>query len=302
MCPKAPHALFIVGAPRSGTSLVYKALCLHPATGYISNWVRRYPGIPQLAVLNRAARLVPGIQRAVWFGKDSNAYVYSWPRSVMKRAFPMPVEGGRLYARYGIPDPCGDPVRSVSHDQVAALRSCLYAIQRYGGGDCLVSKRIINNPWIGFLHEAFPQARFIEIIRDGRAVAYSLSRVEWWPTSVVWWYGHSPLRWEQEGGDPWELCARHWVREVQAIEDGLAALPQESVFRIRYEHLVQDLVPVMRELARFVGLRNDVRWSQRLEQLQCLRKEAWRHQLAPSDLAAIERIQAPTLRRRGYDV
>ncbi|MBV9253816.1 MAG: sulfotransferase, partial [Actinobacteria bacterium] len=35
--------LFLVGAPRSGTSLLYKALCLHPDAAYISNWVNRFP-------------------------------------------------------------------------------------------------------------------------------------------------------------------------------------------------------------------------------------------------------------------
>ncbi|MGH8905242.1 MAG: sulfotransferase family protein [Egibacteraceae bacterium] len=285
--------LFIVGAPRSGTSLLYKALCLHPATGYISNWVRRFPGIPQLAALNRMARRCPGMQRAVWFGKDSNAYVYASPRSWLARAFPMPVEGEPVYSRCGIAQPSGAHV----------LRSAFSAIQRYGGGDCMVSKRIANNQRIGLLREAFGQARFVEIIRDGRAVAYSLSKVDWWPSSVVWWYGGSPLRWRQEGGDPWELCARDWVEEVRAVEDGLAAVPAASVLRVRYEHLVRDLVPVLTELARFAGLPADHRWCQRLEQLQRpVAAESWRHRLAPGDLATIERIQAPTLRRRGYDV
>ena len=45
--------VFLVGAARSGTSLVYKALCLHPDVAYISNWVARYPKAPRLAALNR---------------------------------------------------------------------------------------------------------------------------------------------------------------------------------------------------------------------------------------------------------
>src|SRR6266511_4315156 len=47
--------LFIVGAPRSGTSLLYKLLCLHPRAAWISNWGRRAPGQPALAMLNRLA-------------------------------------------------------------------------------------------------------------------------------------------------------------------------------------------------------------------------------------------------------
>lgn len=297
--------LFIVGAPRSGTTLLYKALCLNPAAGYISNWVRRYPKVPQLAFLNRMARCFPKMQRAVWFGKDSNAYVYGSPRSNLERAFPMPVEGEPLYSHCGTAHYPQQDARMVERDQrtALALRSSFAAVQRYGGGQCLVSKRIANNQRIPLLHDAFPQARFIEIIRDGRAVAYSLSKVDWWPDSHVWWYGGSPRQWEEEGGDPWELCARDWVEEVQALEDGLSTVPEESVRTIHYERLVHELVPVLAEVASFAGFPEDTRWLRRVGELQRpAATQAWRHRLPEHHIATIERIQSPTLRRRGYDV
>ena len=34
--------------------------------------------------------------------------------------------------------------------------------------------------------------RFVVLVRDGRAVAESLSRVDWWETNHVWWYGGTP--------------------------------------------------------------------------------------------------------------
>src|SRR6266542_3077460 len=126
--------LFIVGAPRSGTSLLYKLLCLHPRAAWISNWGRRAPGQPALAMLNRLAPRLPATRRRAWFGADGgNAYVYGRPRPLV---------------------------------------------------------------------EAFPRARFVNLIRDGRAVAYSLSRVDWWEDGVVWWYGQTPRRWREEGRDP----------------------------------------------------------------------------------------------------
>src|SRR6266542_2501848 len=115
--------LFIVGAPRSGTSLLYKLLCLHPRAAWISNWGRRAPGQPALAMLNRLAPRLPATRRRAWFGADG-----------------------------------------------------------------------------------------------GNAYAYSLSRVDWWEDGVVWWYGQTPRRWREEGRDPWELCALHWVRELAAVE------------------------------------------------------------------------------------
>ena len=55
--------MFLIGAARSGTTLLYKALCLRGDSAYISNWVRRAPAAPQLAVLNRVARRFPEMRR-----------------------------------------------------------------------------------------------------------------------------------------------------------------------------------------------------------------------------------------------
>src|SRR6266511_2210569 len=189
--------LFIVGAPRSGTSLLYKLLCLHPRAAWISNWGRRAPGQPALAMRRR-----------------------------------------------------------------------LEAIQRWSGGDLLVSKRIHNNLRIPLLAEAFPRARFVNLIRDGRAVAYSLSRVDWWEDGVVWWYGQTPRRWREEGRDPWEQCALHWVRELAAVEAGLAAVPTAQRIEVRYERLVRAPVDTVRGIALFAGLRPDPGWIAELPRLR----------------------------------
>ena len=57
--PTTDAPVFLVGAPRSGTTLLYKALCLHPAVSYISNWHRRVPGVDAVAALNRVPRAGP---------------------------------------------------------------------------------------------------------------------------------------------------------------------------------------------------------------------------------------------------
>ena len=86
--------MFVLGAPRSGTSLLYKLLCLHPDTAWISNWYRRAPGAPVVALLNRLGPRLPATRRRVWFGADAgNAYVYGGRRPLADRLFPMPVEG-----------------------------------------------------------------------------------------------------------------------------------------------------------------------------------------------------------------
>jgi Sulfotransferase family len=295
----ASGPLFLVGAARSGTTLLYKALCLHPEVGYISNWARRAPAVPALALLNRIPPHVPETRRAVWFGPAAaNAYAYGRRRPLRERLFPAPVEGEPVYRHCGVGQGDGPPPDPA---QLACLRRSFAALRRWSGGSVLVSKRIANNQRIPLLQAAFPDARFVHLIRDGRAVAYSLSRVDWWEDEVVWWYGGTPRRWREEGGDPWELCARHWVRELAAIEEGLRAVPDGQRLEVRYEELVERPATTVRRVAAFAGVGDDAGWAAELGRLRYPnRNEAWREKLPGEVRDRIEALQLGELRRLGH--
>jgi hypothetical protein len=291
--------VFLVGAPRSGTSLVYKALCLHPSVSYISNWVRRVPAVPQLAVLNRAATRLPDLRLRAWFGEGDNAYVYGTRRPLWQRAFPMPVEGEPLYARAGVGD--GGNGRANGSADLERLRHSFDAVRRAGGGTTFVNKRVANNRRIPLLLEAFPDARFVEILRDGRAVALSLANVDWWPDSVVWWCGKTPRQWEAEGRDPWELCARTWVEELHATEHGLTAVPERQRLSISYEQLVRDPQVTLSGVAAFAGVEPTPIGRGWLDGVAFPdRNEAWRTRLDPAAISTIEAVEGDDLRRHGY--
>ena len=103
--------LFILGAPRSGTSLLYRALALHPQAAWINNYNRRLTALPELAVLNRLGQRAPDVRRRVWFGEDGdNAYRYGQRRSLFERFFPQPVEGEPLFERRDVVQDPADPI------------------------------------------------------------------------------------------------------------------------------------------------------------------------------------------------
>jgi hypothetical protein len=293
--------VFLVGPARSGTSLLYKALCLHPDAGYVSNWVRAVPRLPELAVLNRIPRRLPALRRSVWFGSDSNAYVYGVKRSQLERLFPMPVEGEPLFRHCGLVQFDWEREAAPS-TQRRALRRSFSSIRRSAGASVVINKRIANNRRIPQLLAAFPEARFVSIVRDGRAVAYSLSRVDWWEDDIVWWYGGTPRRWREEGGDPWEICARNWVEELAEIEHGLSDVPEAQKLEISYEGFVAAPVDVLADVAAFAGLDpSRGGWRSGLSQLSFPdRNEAWARRLEPDVIAQVEAIQRPALDRYGY--
>jgi len=298
--PSTGGPIFLVGPARSGTSLLYKVLCLHEQASYVSNWNARFPRRTALASLNRAARRMPELQRRVWFGSDgANAYVYGRRRPLRERMFPMPVEGEPVFAASGVPQ-SGEPA-----DPDAAAASLRRAVARIGaasGGSVFVNKRIANIRRIPFLASTFPGARFVALVRDGRAVALSLSTVDWWPDHHVEWYGGTPTQWAAAGRDPWELCARNWVEELEVMEAGLAQLPPARVLRLTYEELIDDAVPQLERIARFGGLDPTPAWAHRVDALAFPnRNDRWRTALDEEALGTILRMQEPTLKDHGYE-
>ncbi len=289
---------FLIGAARSGTSLLYKGLCLHPDAAYFNNYLRRLPSHPSVSVTNRLARWTPEHRRQVWF-TGSNAYVYSGARKLRDRMYPMPVEGEPVYAACGIPDSVTSD--TVSMNAARELRRAVAGTTRWGGGTHFINKRIANVRRIPLLAAAFPNARFVDITRDGRAVAVSLSRVDWWETSVVWWYGGTPKAWRDDGRDPWELCARNWVEEVRAIDSGIGEVDPRQVLRLTYEEFTAEPVRTIQRVAEFAGLHDDPRWRRDIERIQFRnRNNSWKTGLPPEVVTTIEEVQAGELSKRGY--
>jgi hypothetical protein len=296
-----PPPVFLVGPARAGTSLLYKLLALHPEAAWISNWLARVPDVPALAAFNRLPARAPHARRRVWFGEDgANAYVYGRRRELRDRLFPMPHEGEPVYARCGIAE-TADPVHAGTPRQAAALRDAVAAVRAASGAPVFVNKRIANNRRIPLLLRAFPDARFISLVRDGRAVALSLSKVNWWPDSTVWWYGGTPRQWETQGGDPWELCARNWVEELRAVRDGLAVVPSGQVLSLSYEAFLDAPVETLQHLADFSGLVPSRSWDRSVRSLGFPdRNEAWRTRLDDETVGTITHVQIDELRKHGY--
>ena len=296
-----PPPVFLVGPARSGTSLLYKLLCMHPEAAWISNWLARVPAATPLSALNRSTRHAPHARRRVWFGEDgSNAYVYGRRREIRDRLFPMPHEGEPVYAAAGIPQ--FEELDDAAADAAAArLRATVAAVRRGAGAPVFVNKRIANNRRVPLLLRVFPDARFISLVRDGRAVAMSLSKVDWWPGSIVWWYGDTPERWAAEGRDPWAMCARNWVEELHAVEGGLADAPGGQVRSLSYESFLDDPASTLRSLADFAGLAPNRVWERSVRALGFPdRNEAWRTRLDDDAVRTITEIQSDELRKHGY--
>lgn len=81
----------------------------------------------------------------------------------------------------------------------------------------------------------FPSAKFLHIVRDGRAVAASIMPLDWGPNTII-------------------KAARWWMRMTSF---GLAAqsfLPQGTLMQIKYEDLLLNPEKTMRSICQFINV------------------------------------------------
>lgn len=292
-----PDTTFLVGAGRSGTTLLYKILCLHPDVAYISNFHNRMPWlrgdlISWLAQRNSETKL------RAWFKHGGNAYFVNRP--LAKRLVPTPVEGESLLAACGLPlFPSANERLTVAAAE--RLRLTFKRIIQGAGARTLVCKRTANNRRIPLLDSALPTARYIQLIRDGRDVAHSLSKVEWWEGHTLWWDGRTAAELENTGEPRLRICARNWAREIEQLEGALKSIPEGRRMEIRYELLLKNPTEQVARVLDFIGLPFTVEYRKAVESLKLKSQpHKWRKQWTADDLSNVMSEAEPLLSQLGY--
>lgn len=291
------NVAFLVGAGRSGTTLLYKLLCLHPAVAYISNFENRSAVFPS-GVACRLAAPRTDAKLATWFGQGGNAYFVKRPW--FKKVFPTPNEGEAIFRRCGLPlSPAADYVPSLA--TARHLRHRVERILRGARAQVFLSKRTANNRRIRQLDAIFPAARYVHIVRDGREVTQSLAKVEWWDDHTIWWDGRKAREIEQAGESRLSLCARNWVREVKELETQLARIPGERRLDLRFEQLLRDPLGEVERVVHFLGLEWTDSYRAAIESLRLQPQDSpWQRQWTAEQLEAVLREARPTLSSLGY--
>lgn len=162
---------------------------------------------------------------------------------------------------------------------------------------------------LGYLLGAFPNARFIHVIRDGRDVACSLRNH---PKAAFRNGKIVPLN----TNNPIPKCIDRWVHDTSA---GLAYRGHPRLLEVRYEALVADPSATVRTVCEFLGEAFDPACTsgddagksaeQRMRTPNNMSSYGkvgdssvgrWRRDLRPAELAACLRKGGPLLEALGY--
>jgi hypothetical protein len=172
---------------------------------------------------------------------------------------------------------------------------------------------------VRFLKEIFPDAKFIHIVRDGRAVANSLINVDYWRG----WEGIYNWRWGVPSPDAitflekyeyrfLALAAVQWRMLVGNIRVETAKLDRGDLLLVRYEDMTADPRGETARCIEFCGLDGDLRRFQRHLSMTVrtriidanrfsYRIPPWRENLNESDVEMLNDIMADELAAFGYE-
>ena len=291
----AATLVFVVGTGRCGSTLVHEVLARHASVGFVSNLDDRLP-------------LSPGASR--------------WNQTLYRRLPPALTQKGRLrYApseAYRLLDREVSPMLSTpTRDLLASdatpwlasqLRTC-FETRMHAQRKPVFLHKFTGWPRIGLLREVFPDATYIHIVRDGRAVVNSWLQMPWWlgyRGPEQWGFG--PLSDEQQaeydasGRSFVVLAAIAWKMLMAAFADAWAALPPERYTELRYEDVVADPKRSFAAMLDASGLSHTAQFSAALARYEFRvgRTEAFRQDLSPADLDALTESLSAVLTANGY--
>jgi hypothetical protein len=125
------------------------------------------------------------------------------------------------------------------------------------------------------IHEVFPGAQFIHMVRNGYDVVKSLQNMPWAPRRIRW-------------------STNTWVSSVRAGREAGAKLPTGLYKEIRYEMLIKNPRQILEEVCAFIG----EPFSPQMLEFHDPEKNSWQKQFTPLQSKPINNYRALTFRQR----
>jgi Sulfotransferase family len=215
--------VFIVGAPRSGTTLLRRIVDAHP----------------EIAITRETHWITKMLEGDDAFSPDGPVTPELLGRL---RAHPK-------FTRMDVDGPELDRMVGAAPVSYAELVTTIF--DRYGEahGKRLVGDKVPDYVrHLRLLHRLWPEAKFVHLIRDGRDVSLSMLTRERFARRFA--------TWEE---DPISTAALSWEQLVRLGREAGAELPPDRYYELRYESLVAAPAGECRNLCAFLGVAFDER-------------------------------------------
>jgi hypothetical protein len=239
--------IFIIGAPRTGTTLFYQVLIDRYKFGYFSNFMAAFPLAPAIAAWwqrTASSRPAPRPEYTSDRGRTDGPHGPNEAGAFWYRWFP---RGDNIYV-----PPGATPAASL-----AELRREVAGMSRIFRSS-VVFKNVYNSMRIAPLTEATPEASFVVCRRNPLDTAQSIlkNRVQTYQAKDRWW-SLPPREFSEIRRHPyWEQVAEQVFYTYEQISRDAQALGADRFYDVHYEELCRDVHGTLAGLERFLDQRN----------------------------------------------
>jgi hypothetical protein len=232
--------ILIIGAPGSGTTLLYQTLCSHRDLAYINHNMLR-------AGIWRHGRFVGDRRKALFMLQN---LIHRDPDSTL------PHEADMFWMRYFRDYYNYMTENDYSEEMAAYFRKKVLQVQNLWRRPRFVNKNLQNSFRVRLLNSIFPDAKFIHIVRDGRAVAFSiLNKKKDGATSPILLVRFKDILGENYQPKRSELYnyGLAWQEYVRRAREA-STVAQNRYYEVRYEKLVTEPYKELRNIIDFCEL------------------------------------------------
>jgi len=242
--------IFIVGAPRSGTTLLYHLLGQNPDLGWFSKRTfKKFFTKEDFQSIHLRRRIFEMRD----FSYNPGKFDYKFFSTVET-----PVEAGELWDMVFK----GNWVPRYSKDDLAFFKKIIIETLSEQKKKRFLSKFPRNSIRMPTLNDCFPNSKFINILRDGRAVVNSMiRRADENPSG----YFGIPLKKSKSMKNLFKMTgnkeekkihqhATQWKHVVEEMDNTSKKLKKNQFLTIRYEDLVSNTEDVINQVTKFCEL------------------------------------------------
>ncbi|MBN7798528.1 sulfotransferase [Parahaliea mediterranea] len=244
--------IFILGPPRSGTTLLLQALLQSYQCCYFSNFISRFPSSPVL--VGWLAKLLQG-------GRGATDFSSYYGRT---RHWDEPYDGTKIWLRWFPYEPVYSPRGSLAEKEIQQIQATVSLLERVFDAP-FVNKAQRNNGRILELDRAFPNSIFLRIRREHERVAESvLHALEHEMKGHDIWFSLRPSNHQNiTTTDPLEhVCEEIFYTDCD-IDRDLAAIGSHRCLEITYTDLCKEPNAVMRACADFYHTHSGIELTHR---------------------------------------
>lgn len=250
--------IFMVGTGRCGSTIIFEALSVHERLGWLSNYNKLLPWLDLVSVMPRIYNL-PFFRNQARGEKKQ----YGQGRGLINKILPTPFECYPKWEKLVGEKFSYSFLRSelAAEDEKRRVRRFFTKLLSLQGKERMAAK-LTGPTRMVYLDSIFPDSKFVHIIRDARAVAYSLLNVSWWTDehgrkSPMWRDG-LPENWEQEweryDRRPVALAAMQYRAVMEVCAEECKQIGEGRYLEVRYEEFVDDPHGVMDRILNFYEL------------------------------------------------